>query len=275
MRRVHAVSRPHGVARARHRLVRAGPGDRRGGDRPPDPPGPSDRVQGGLRLRSRRTLGARQAHRLRRRGSHVPGVPRRGAGRGRHPGVPAVPRVRGLARDDGGGPRRGCDVRGGTHRRPPRHVRPGQDGGAGAGGQHPVLHRRDDVAVQDPAGRFLPALARRDPAHHRHLGHRSDQRREPDRRARRAGGRRRRHRRGSAGDLRREADRAGTVAGGQHRPAGGHDRLWHLPRLPAVQLQPGSHLHGRRRRALPRAPHGGVDDGDRRAASRRRCRSAA
>ena len=39
----------------------------------------------------------------------------------------------------------------------------------------------------------------------------------------------------------------------QHRPAGGRDRLRDLPRLPAPQLQPGPDLHGRRRRALPRA----------------------
>ena len=50
----------------------------------------------------------------------------------------------------------------------------------------------------------------------------------------------------------------------QHRTAGGRRRLRHLPGLPALQLQPGAHLHGRRRRALPRPAHGGLDDGDRR-----------
>ena len=50
----------------------------------------------------------------------------------------------------------------------------------------------------------------------------------------------------------------------QHRAARGRDRLRDLPRLPALQLQPGPHLHGRRRRALPGSAHGGLDDGHRR-----------
>ena len=46
--------------------------------------------------------------------------------------------------------------------------------------------------------------------------------------------------------------------------------LRHLPRLPALQLQPGAHLHGRCRRALPRPADGGLDDGDRRPRADRR-----
>ncbi len=53
--------------------------------------------------------------------------------------------------------------------------------------------------------------------------------------------------------------------------AGGRDRLRDLPRLPALQLQPRPHLHGRRRRALPRAADGRVDHGDRRPRPRRPC----
>ena len=41
--------------------------------------------------------------------------------------------------------------------------------------------------------------------------------------------------------------------GRQHRAARRGDRGRHLRRVPAVQLQPGADLHGRRRRAVPRA----------------------
>ena len=40
--------------------------------------------------------------------------------------------------------------------------------------------------------------------------------------------------------------------------------------LPALQLQPGPHLHGRRRRPLPRPPHGRVHHGHRRPRPHRR-----
>ena len=49
---------------------------------------------------------------------------------------------------------------------------------------------------------------------------------------------------GRARHLRDPPGRAGPPADRQHRPAGRRDRLRHLPRVPALQLQPGPHLHG-------------------------------
>ncbi len=91
-----------------------------------------------------------------------------------------------------------------------------------------------------------------------------DQRGQPDRRARRAGRRRRRDRQRHARHLRHPSDGARPDPVRQRRPARRRHRVRHLSRLPALQLQPGAHLHGRRRRALPRSAHGRVHDGDRR-----------
>ena len=199
---------------------------------------PAKRILPARRLRgsSGPALGARPADPLRRRRGDVRRVPRRGAGRGRHASPAAA--VRGLARDDGCRPRGRGDVRRRPDRRRPGHVGAGQDGRPGPRRQHPVLLRRDDVRAQDPARRILRVDARHHPAHHGRVGDRPDQRREPDRRARRPGGGRRRHRRGRVGPLRSPPGGPGSAPERQHRATGGRDRVWHLPRLPALQLQP-------------------------------------
>ena len=103
------VSRPRGIGHARHRLVRPDPGDRRRRHRGTDRPGQADLAARGLRGLPECALGARQAHRLRRRGGHVHRVLRRGAGRGRRARAAAA--LPGLAGDVGGGPGGRGDVR--------------------------------------------------------------------------------------------------------------------------------------------------------------------
>ena len=68
-------------------------------------------------------------------------------------------------------------------------------------------------------------------------------------------------------------DDVGVLAAGQRRPADRRARAGRLPRLPAAQLPPRPHLHGRLRRAAARRADGGVDD--RRSAARPTTSSAA
>ena len=96
VRRLPAVSRPRGLARARHRLVRPGPGDRRGRHGRADDPSPALRGPSGLRRSPGRAHRAHQADPLRRRCRHVHGVPGRRAGSVRR--APAAAHLPGLAR---------------------------------------------------------------------------------------------------------------------------------------------------------------------------------
>ncbi len=53
---------------------------------------------------------------------------------------------------------------------------------------------------------------------------------------------------------------AGSAGQQQPRPPRGGGRARHVPRVPALQLPPRTHLHGRRRGPAARPPHGVLDD---------------
>ncbi len=174
--------------RARHRLVRPRPG-RSPRRRRPLLTGPARRHRAArwATSRSRRPLGARPSRPPTAAGAAMfMGFLRRHAGR--PPSSPPLHTdLRGLARDRSGVVlAAGAIFAVGLIDDVRDMSAPAKVAGRGPGGEHPVLLRRDDVAAQDPAGRILRADARHPPAHHGAVGHRDHERRQPDRRARRA-----------------------------------------------------------------------------------------
>ncbi|CAA9215627.1 MAG: Undecaprenyl-phosphate alpha-N-acetylglucosaminyl 1-phosphate transferase, partial [uncultured Acidimicrobiales bacterium] len=233
--------------------LRGGLRGRRGGHLRPDPRGLAALDPLGCCRQARRAPHPRapHAHAGRRRHAHRPagGVGRR----------PVPPRIRAhvrVVRAVRGGVRRHRDPGHRHARRPAGGLGPGQGGRPGLRRVDPRPGRRGDVLLPRPVRRLLRALAGPGLPGHRPLGGRHGQRGEPDRRPRRAGRRRDRHRRRGVLRLLLPFVRRGPALARQHGASGGRHHLRHLCRVPAPQLPSGQGVHGRQRVPPARSAHG-------------------